>query len=114
LWVIHLLSRRPNLNSTQLKQNLFGPTPYANCLIAVAGSASDPGETIAMALYFFNYSTWTGRPGLYVRLSLLTQTSGVTNPESQLEDLIVTEKFRGSGVAKALFAGLAEVAQQRV
>lgn len=31
------------------------------------GASDAPGEPVGIALYFFNYSTWTGRPGLYVR-----------------------------------------------
>jgi len=44
------------------------------------------------ALFFFNYSTWQGRPGLY------------------LEDLFVRPEFRGQGIGKALLVHLAQVA----
>lgn len=54
----------------QLRKNLFG-SPYAHALIAFSGSADAPGEAVGLALYFFNYSTWTGRPGLYVSSSSL-------------------------------------------
>lgn len=49
----------------QLRKNLF-ETPYAQTLLAFTGSPDAPGEAIGMALYFFNYSTWTGKPGIYV------------------------------------------------
>ena len=49
----------------QLQKNLFD-TPYAHALLAVSGTADQPGEPIGLALYFFNFSTWTGEPGLYV------------------------------------------------
>jgi len=51
----------------QLRRNLF-ETPYAHALLAVTGPPESvpSGEAIGLALYFFNYSTWTGRPGLYV------------------------------------------------
>jgi len=50
-----------------LEQYLFD-TPYAHALLAFSGSPESPGPPIGLALYFFNYSTWTGRPGLYVRI----------------------------------------------
>lgn len=50
------------------------------------------GEAAGFALYFFNYSTWLGRPGLY------------------LEDLFVRPAFRGKGIGKALMAQLAAIA----
>jgi GNAT superfamily N-acetyltransferase len=46
------------------------------------------------AFYFFNYSTWAGRPGLY------------------LEDLFVQPEFRGHGIGKALLAQLAAIARE--
>jgi GNAT superfamily N-acetyltransferase len=46
------------------------------------------------AFYFFNYSTWLGKPGLY------------------LEDLFVRPAFRGKGIGKALLAKLAAIALQ--
>ncbi len=44
------------------------------------------------ALFFYNYSTWQGRPGLY------------------LEDLFVRPEFRGKGIGKALLVHLAQIA----
>lgn len=49
----------------QMQKNLFD-TPYAHALLAMSGSPDQPGEAIGLALYFFNFSTWTGRPGLFV------------------------------------------------
>ncbi|KAG5643638.1 hypothetical protein DXG03_000564 [Asterophora parasitica] len=49
-----------------LRQNLF-ETPFAHALLAFSGPADAPGEAIGVCVYFFNFSTWTGRPGLYVR-----------------------------------------------
>jgi GNAT superfamily N-acetyltransferase len=57
----------------------FGPNPFYFCLIA-----EFEGQPAGFALYFFNYSTWLGRPGLY------------------LEDLFVQPEFRGLGIGKAL------------
>lgn len=50
----------------QLTKHLF-ETRIANAFIAFLGSTEAPGEAIGFALYFFNFSTWTGKPGLYVR-----------------------------------------------
>jgi len=50
------------------------------------------GVPAGFAFYFFNYSTWLGKPGLY------------------LEDLFVKPEMRGKGIGKALLAELARVA----
>ncbi|KAI0642675.1 diamine N-acetyltransferase [Trametes meyenii] len=76
------------------RKNLF-ETPYAHTLLAIAGSPETPGKAIGLAMYFFNYSTWTGKPGLY------------------LEDLFVDPTYRGQGVGKALFAELGKVAEEK-
>ena len=77
----------------QLRQALFpanGARPDAFCLIAdVAGAPA------GFALYFFNFSTFLARPGLY------------------LEDLFVKQEFRGQGLGKALLLHLAKLANQR-
>lgn len=65
----------------------FGPHPYFSCLIA-----EQDGAPAGFALYFFNYSTWMGRPGLY------------------LEDLFVYPELRGLGVGKALLERVAAIA----
>ncbi|HUX43635.1 MAG TPA: GNAT family N-acetyltransferase [Terracidiphilus sp.] len=68
----------------------FGPTPFYSCLIA-----ETDGLPAGFALYFFNYSTWLGRPGLY------------------LEDIFVLPEFRGRGIGKALLQQVAAVALQQ-
>jgi GNAT superfamily N-acetyltransferase len=65
----------------------FGPNPFYFCLIA-----EHDGAPAGFALYFFNYSTWMGRPGLY------------------LEDLFVHPEFRGLGIGKALLKKVAAIA----
>jgi GNAT superfamily N-acetyltransferase len=72
----------------------FGAQPYFHCLIA-EHDAGDGGRPAGFAFYFFNYSTWTGRPGLY------------------LEDLFVQPEFRGLGVGKALLARVAAIAVEK-
>lgn len=68
----------------------FGPQPYFRCLMA-----EWQGQTAGFALYFFQYSTWEGRPALY------------------LEDLFVRESFRKRGIGAALFQRLAQIALER-
>jgi len=65
----------------------FGERPFFHCLIAELD-----GEPAGFAFYFFNYSTWKGRPGIH------------------LEDLFVRPPFRGKGIGKALLIKVAEVA----
>jgi len=76
-----------------LRKNLFGETPYAHALLAF--TSADAAKPVGLALYFFNYSTWTGRPGLY------------------LEDLYVSPESRGTGLGKALFGELGRVAREK-
>ncbi|WP_375394036.1 GNAT family N-acetyltransferase [uncultured Sphingomonas sp.] len=73
-----------------LAEALFGVSPAAEAIIA-----QDDGAAIGFALYFHNFSTWTGRRGLY------------------LEDLYVTPAARGGGVGKALLTHLARIAVDR-
>lgn len=77
-----------------LHRNLF-ETPYAHALLAFSGAADAPGEAIGLAIYFFNFSTWTGRPGLY------------------LEDLYVKPEHRVKGLGKAFFVELRKAAQAK-
>lgn len=69
---------------------LFGPKP---CCEALVGSVD--GADLGFALYFQNYSTFVGRPGLY------------------LEDLYVRPAARGRGLGKALLQRLAAIAVER-
>lgn len=73
-----------------LRATLFGERAYAECVIA-----RYDGEPAGFALFFHNYSTFLGRPGLY------------------LEDLFVKPELRGKGVGRALLQYLAKVAVER-
>ncbi len=73
-----------------LRQALFGPRPGAEAVIARID-----GAPAAFALYFHNFSTFLGKPGLY------------------LEDLFVQPACRGRGIGKALLAYLARLALER-
>jgi GNAT superfamily N-acetyltransferase len=68
----------------------FGSNPYYSCLIA-----DHDGQPAGFALFFYNYSTWLGRPGIY------------------LEDLFVLPEFRGRGIGKALLQRVAAVALEK-
>jgi len=73
-----------------LEAALFGERPAAEAVIA-----ERDGQAVGFALFFANFSTWTGRQGLY------------------LEDLYVTPSARGGGVGKALLVHLAGTARDR-
>jgi GNAT superfamily N-acetyltransferase len=74
-----------------LEAALFGPRPAAEAVIAEGAD----GAPLGFALFFQNFSTWTGLPGMY------------------LEDLYVTPAARGAGVGKALLRHLADIAVSR-
>ncbi len=84
------LSDRVIFDEAELRQNLFGPRPYAEVLLA-----EDAGAVVGFALFFHNFSTFIGRPGIY------------------LEDLFVEPEHRGRGHGKALLAALAKLAVAR-
>ncbi|KAI8801894.1 N-acetyltransferase GCN5 [Cladochytrium replicatum] len=73
-----------------LTRTLFGPRPYAEVIIA-----SYDGKDAGFALYFFNYSTFLAKPGLY------------------LEDLYVKPEFRAHGIGTHLLSRLAKIAIER-
>ena len=81
-----------------LRQALFGPRPGAEVVIAEFvpdAGAEPPREPVGFALFFHNFSTFLGRPGLY------------------LEDLFVRPDARGRGVGQALLRYLARLAVDR-
>jgi GNAT superfamily N-acetyltransferase len=79
----------------QLGEALFGANARVEALVAVAHSVAAPGELLAFALFFQNYSTFLGRAGLY------------------LEDLFVRPEQRRQGIARALLQRLAALAVER-
>jgi GNAT superfamily N-acetyltransferase len=74
----------------QLVDVLFGERPAAEVLLAFEGKSP-----IGFAVFFHNFSTWLGRPGLY------------------LEDLFVKPEKRGKGYGRALLVDLAKIARDR-
>jgi GNAT superfamily N-acetyltransferase len=78
------------LDESLLRDHLFGARPYAEVVLA-----EHEGAVVGFALFFHNYSTFLGRPGIY------------------LEDLFVRPEHRGAGHGKALLAHLAALAVER-
>jgi len=74
----------------RLLQVLFGEKPVAEVLLAFEGEAP-----VGFAVFFHNFSTWLGRPGLY------------------LEDLFIRPEHRGKGYGRALLVDLAKIARDR-
>ena len=88
LAVYEKLLHEVTADESLLKKTLFD-TEYAKVLIA-----EYDGEPAGMALYFHSYSTFLGKPGIY------------------LEDLYVKEKFGGKGLGKGLLKKLAEICDE--
>jgi GNAT superfamily N-acetyltransferase len=85
--------RAPNeVTATEkdLAETLFGEKPAAEVLLAF-----EEERAVGFALFFHNFSTWLGRPGLY------------------LEDLFVRPEDRGKGYGRALLIELAKIARDR-
>jgi GNAT superfamily N-acetyltransferase len=74
----------------EIRTQMQSGDPPFECLLA-----EYEGNPIGFALFFRNYSTWTGRSGLY------------------LEDLFVLKEYRGSGIGGALMRRLGEIADER-
>lgn len=84
------LAHEVRFDEAVLGQKLFGARPYAEVAIG-----ERDGVAQGFALFFHNFSTFEGRPGIY------------------LEDLFVRPEARGSGLGKALLAHLAALAVER-
>ncbi len=85
--------RAPNeVTATEagLAEVLFGQKPSAEVVLAFAGD-----NPVGFAVFFQNFSTWLGRPGIY------------------LEDLFVKPEMRGRGYGRALLVHLAQIARNR-
>lgn len=84
------LAHEVRFDEATLAAKLFGARPYAEVIIGEID-----GVPQGFALFFHNFSTFEGRPGVY------------------LEDLFVRPAARGSGLGKALLARLAAIAVER-
>lgn len=79
------LSHQVTGSVEQLEQHLFGPRPYAEAVLAELD-----GTAAGFALFFYNFSTFLTKPGIY------------------LEDLFVLPQYRQRGIGKALLKYLAQ------
>ena len=84
------LSHEVVATEESLRESLFGERAYAEVLLAFVGE-----DTAGFALFFHNFSTFLGKPGIY------------------LEDLYVRPEYRGVGIGRALLSRLAELAVER-
>lgn len=84
------LSHEVSASEERLRETLFTSRPVAEVLIG-----EYRGDAAAFALFFHNYSTFLGRPGIY------------------LEDLFVKQEMRGHGFGRVLLAYLAKLAVER-
>ena len=73
-----------------ITQTIFSNESHVNALIC-----EQDGQPLGMAIYFYNYSTWLAKPGLY------------------LEDLYVSPEHRGKGAGKLLLKKMAQIALQK-
>ncbi len=74
----------------QIEHSLFKENPVAFCHVAEVD-----GKIVGIALWFLNYSTWLGKPGIY------------------LEDLFVHPEYRGHGIGKGFMKTLAQLCIER-
>ncbi len=84
------LAHEVTVTEAGLRETLFGARPAAEVIIAYTGDTP-----AGFALFFANYSTFLGKPGLY------------------LEDLFVLPEWRGHGVGRGLLTHLATLAVER-
>ena len=90
LAVYEHLETEMKASSAQLTETLFGVKPYAEVILAEI-----EGKAVGFALFFHNYSTFLGKPGIY------------------LEDLFVLPEVRGEGIGTALLCYIAKIALER-
>jgi GNAT superfamily N-acetyltransferase len=90
LAVYERLTHEVVATEADLRAALFGPERVASALLAYAGK-----EAVGFAVFFFSFSTFLGRPGLY------------------LEDLYVVPEWRGRGLGRQLLTYLARIAVDR-
>ena len=84
------LSHAVTGNALALKEHLFGSPRYVEAILALY-----KGQAVGFALFFYNYSTFLTKPGIY------------------LEDLFVLPEYRRQGIGKALLIKLAQIALER-
>ena len=90
LAVYERLEHEMSATTADLAASLFGPRPYAEVVFACLD-----GTPVGFALFFHNFSTLLGKPGIY------------------LEDLFVRPQARGRGIGRRLLAWLARTTLER-
>eukprot|EP00026_Physarum_polycephalum_P016726 Phypoly_transcript_17707.p1 GENE.Phypoly_transcript_17707~~Phypoly_transcript_17707.p1 ORF type:complete len:173 (+),score=33.12 Phypoly_transcript_17707:275-793(+) len=78
-----------------LKKTLFGPKQYAEVLIAELRTENQPAIAVGYALYFYNFSTFLGIPGIY------------------LEDLYIQPAYRGKNYGTQMLVRLADLCKEK-
>jgi GNAT superfamily N-acetyltransferase len=84
------LSHEVEATEADIRQSLFGDRPVAETLIGEL-----EGDPIGFALFFYNFSTFLGKPGIY------------------LEDLYVKPDFRSNGFGRKMLAHIARLSKER-
>lgn len=84
------LEHEVTMTEERLEASLFGARPFAETLLA-----EEDGKAVGFALFFHNFSTFLGKPGVY------------------LEDLFVVPDQRGRGIGRTLLERLARIAVER-
>lgn len=90
LAIFEKLEHEVEATEEKLQLSLFGPTKYAEVIFLEKGP-----ERVGFAIFFHNYSTFLGKPGIY------------------LEDLYIRPQLRGKGYGKKLLSFLANLAIER-
>ena len=90
LAIYEKLEHKVEATEQQLRQTLFGSPRFAEVVFAEVD-----GQEAGFALFFHNYSTFLGQPGIY------------------LEDLFVRTEMRGRGIGKSILTHLARLAKER-
>jgi GNAT superfamily N-acetyltransferase len=91
----HLAAYERKLDAVEATEASLHATFFAHDAKVHAHVAESGGALIGAAVWFLNYSTWTGRPGIF------------------LEDLVVHESARGSGAGRAMLEALGREARAR-
>ena len=84
------LSHEVEATEEDIRQSLFGERPVAEALIG-----EHQGTPVGFALFFYNFSTFLGKPGIY------------------LEDLYVKPQYRSNGFGRRMLAHIARLAEER-